>query len=726
MKTQTEARVVTTASTESRDFTIKANGKAFRILIDGLYENKIQSIVREIWSNALDSHAAAGCEDRAFTVSFPSMYNPVFSVRDYGTSLSHDDIMRLYTTVFESTKEDTNAAVGKFGLGSKSPFAYTDTFTVTATMDGEKRLYSALIAEDGVPQIHFLGAVESDEENGIEVSFPIETRDIDAFRKAARRVSHGFEVKPLVSRHESDEMEFQGWPELPMLAEGDGWTLLSGNIEGYSSRAYAKMGCVLYPINIDAITDLTLAERKLLQSTMVVEFPVGDLEINASREALSYGPKDPTVASIRNRIRSIVAEMVKSFEDQYAACDTYWEACSLFRKHLAGSIPTAVEEHLRKNAKFRGVLLKTHITLGTKNTSDIVLETAEVQVCTVNKLSNAAYRFDYYSDLTSVPATDETVIVIEDLSLVGKDRVKRVPAKLKQAHLDERFTTLVWIKFHGGKKGYKALGQIKRRLKGANVRDAADLPEFTTLSDGGRVIGIRRPVQVREHSAGRFDDRADLTPEDFAEGGYYVPLERMQPQYPSNCAAPGDVWHALRGGGFVESDAVLYGAPKSLWKHFEGDQWVNIYDLAKETFRKNQPKKKVAKARMIERVLGDADLRYMHSNVPSDDLMQSSVARRAVEFYENAASATKPAVDHIIRVAVAVGERETVEGWAKADFPELESLTDELEKTYPLMSFFQSHYYMRDEVDKFRHYVQVCDKAAEHDSLQTETTAAAA
>ena len=116
----------------STQFSIKANGKAFKVLIDGLYSDKIRAVVREIWSNAFDAHAMAGNTDKPFDCHLPTIFAPHFAVRDYGVGMSHDQIMRLYTTVFESSKEDTNDQVGKLGLGSKSPFAYTDTFTVTS------------------------------------------------------------------------------------------------------------------------------------------------------------------------------------------------------------------------------------------------------------------------------------------------------------------------------------------------------------------------------------------------------------------------------------------------------------------------------------------------------------------------------------------------------------------------------------------------------------------
>lgn len=725
MKTNVEARKVNTSTSESREFTIKANGKAFRILIDGLYENKIQSIVREIWANALDSHVAAGCDEKQFAVTFPSMFNPTFTVRDYGTSLSHEDIMVLYTTVFESTKEDTNDAVGKFGLGSKSPFAYTDTFSVSAVMDGQKRLYSALIAESGVPEIHFLGEIETDEPQGIEVSFPIETRDIDAFRKAALRVSHGFDVKPVVLKQTEDEPEFTGWPELELLSEGEGWKLLSGSIEGYGSRAYAKMGCVLYPINVDAIPELSHAERRLLQSTMVIDFPVGDLEINASREALSYGPKDPTAKSIRNRIRTIVDEMVSAFMEQYDEAETYWDACVVFNQHMiSGNMPEAVKEHLKSHAKFEGKLLKTAISVGHRATADIRLPTRGLDVCALggSKLGNVAYRFDYNADYATIPARKDVAIFIEDLESDAK--VKRVPAKIKEAYRQNKYDHVVWIKYSGGKEAADSMLDFLAKMEGADVQDVGDLPEIVNLTGGAGATGIRRPVQVRTYTNARFDERADLSPEDFDKGGYYVPLERMKPQVPESCYQPGDVWAALRRADVVDATSVLYGAPKSLWKHFEGKQWINIYDLAKTAFAKNQPKKKVAKARMIERVLSDTNLRYLSNNLKVEDFAETSIARQAVEFYNEAATATKPAVEHVINLATVIGKKDIVEGWANADFPELDVLALEIKERYPMLEHFDN-YYMRREVDMLTHYVQVCDKAAELDSL-TPTTAAVA
>ena len=130
---------------EVGDFKIKASAKAFSILSSGLYANKIRAIVRELSCNAVDSHVASGRTDTPFDVHLPNDLEPWFSIRDYGTGLSHEQVSSIYTTYFESTKTESNDYIGALGLGSKSPFAYTDNFTVTAIKDGKKGIYLSLI-----------------------------------------------------------------------------------------------------------------------------------------------------------------------------------------------------------------------------------------------------------------------------------------------------------------------------------------------------------------------------------------------------------------------------------------------------------------------------------------------------------------------------------------------------------------------------------------------------
>ena len=152
---------------EIGEFRIRNSAKAFSILSSGLYANKVKAIIRELSCNAVDSHIAAGKQTTPFDVHLPNQLEPWFAIRDYGTGLTHDQVSNIYTTYFESTKTNSNEFIGALGLGSKSPFSYTDNFTVTAIKDGVKGIYSAFINDSCVPSIAKMMAETTDEPAGV-------------------------------------------------------------------------------------------------------------------------------------------------------------------------------------------------------------------------------------------------------------------------------------------------------------------------------------------------------------------------------------------------------------------------------------------------------------------------------------------------------------------------------------------------------------------------------
>ncbi len=76
------------------EMTMKLSGKAFKIFSDSLYKNKIQAIVRELGCNAVDSYPAE-TEKRPFMVHLPTIFEPYFYIRDYGTGISPDNMFNV-------------------------------------------------------------------------------------------------------------------------------------------------------------------------------------------------------------------------------------------------------------------------------------------------------------------------------------------------------------------------------------------------------------------------------------------------------------------------------------------------------------------------------------------------------------------------------------------------------------------------------------------------------
>ena len=315
---------------EIGEFRIRNSAKAFNILSSGLYANKIRAIVRELSCNAVDSHTAAGKQDTPFDVHLPNQLDPTFSIRDYGTGLTHEQVQSIYTTYFESTKTESNAFIGALGLGSKSPFSYTDNFTVTAIKDGKRNVYSAFINGEGVPSIVLMHSEDSTDPNGVEVKFAVDNyRDFYKFEEEARHVYTYFALRPVVSGGEGDfafrDVEYKDKNIVPGV-----------HYTSTRSSSRAVMGNIAYPIDIpnaeSALGDLC----QLLNCGLEMHFDIGELDFQASREGLSYIPQ--TINAIKRKLEQLNAQLAVHLGMEADAITNAWEKVQFLQKKASESL----------------------------------------------------------------------------------------------------------------------------------------------------------------------------------------------------------------------------------------------------------------------------------------------------------------------------------------------------------------------------------------------------
>ena len=305
---------------EIGEFRIRNSAKAFSILSSGLYSNKIRAIIRELSCNAVDSHVAANRNTTPFDVHLPNAMEPWFAIRDYGVGLSYDQVVNIYTTYFESTKTDSNAYIGALGLGSKSPFSYTDNFTVTAIQNGTKGIYSAFINGEGVPSIAKMMEESTKEPNGVEVKFSVNERyDYSKFKDEAAHVYSHFKLQPVVSGS-SDfkirEIEFKTRDIILGVHEVN-------TRNSYSNSCMAIMGNIAYPIEVPNASTVLGDLASLLQCGLHIEFDIGELDFQASREGLSYIPQ--TINSIKRKLQQISDQLTVYVSTEADKIDNLWE-----------------------------------------------------------------------------------------------------------------------------------------------------------------------------------------------------------------------------------------------------------------------------------------------------------------------------------------------------------------------------------------------------------------
>ncbi|WP_198926797.1 ATP-binding protein, partial [Acidithiobacillus thiooxidans] len=263
-------------------FKIEANAKAFRALSSTLYKDQIGSVLREIVCNGMDANKMSG-STIPVEVKLPNPVNPTFYVRDTGPGLSEEDVKSLYTTYFASTKDQSNDQIGAFGLGSKSPFAYTDSFTVVSAHGGMKKTYAAFLSEAGDPSILKVTEepVSADWEHGLEIGFPVKPKDFAEFEQKALTQLEWLDPLPTL-RGVVLKLE------KPALAWSFG--AFSQRQSANNASLSVVMGGVAYSLNSSDVTSLSayLEEKGCLHArNLCLTVPLGSAEVALSREGLS-------------------------------------------------------------------------------------------------------------------------------------------------------------------------------------------------------------------------------------------------------------------------------------------------------------------------------------------------------------------------------------------------------------------------------------------------------
>lgn len=304
---------------KSRGFEITANAKMFKILSSSIYKYKELAIVREIIANALDAHVRAGTALHPIEIHLPTLLECYFEVKDFGTGLSEEDIYRLYTTYGSSDKTGSNDEIGGFGLGSKSPFAYTDQFTIESRFNGVLTRYHAYIDKDDLPNIGKVSETPTEEHNGLTVHIPVAGDGIMAFRGAYLQLDITTPVKLNIPLE-------QAWPPVVTTLHTDDVVVKVRDKKesNHDFKNAVIMGIVRYPLDSNIYEGNSLPSQILRSINLDIHAPIGHFEISVSRESLAY------TDTVKKRLESIlinaVLPLISAAIDKIDTASDIWQA----------------------------------------------------------------------------------------------------------------------------------------------------------------------------------------------------------------------------------------------------------------------------------------------------------------------------------------------------------------------------------------------------------------
>lgn len=322
---ETRPYLETSGELEEQFFSIQDTGMIFDILRNKMYSNPILAIAREISCNARDAHREVGTPEVPVHIHLPNSLEPYYKVKDFGPGISPDRMSNIFIKYTASTKRDTNVQTGGFGLGAKTPFSYSDTFSIVTNHDGIQYNYTCSIDETKVGKLMLFSSTPTKEKNGTEIKIPVLPKNFTEFATWTEQACRHWAVKPTIKGGTIN------WQENKKILEGNKWAITAS--QDWQRHARMIIDGIEYPLELDSLKKY--ADAKLIDAArghFIMYFGVGELSLSASREQIYLDEKTQQI--IRGRLQAIQDEIKKSVTDKLDALPDLWQANVYYRKEL--------------------------------------------------------------------------------------------------------------------------------------------------------------------------------------------------------------------------------------------------------------------------------------------------------------------------------------------------------------------------------------------------------
>ncbi len=284
------------------------------LLSSNLYSAPEQSFIREIVSNAWDSHVEADNTDTPVIIKFDST-NHSITIRDFGIGLSPERFKDIYCNIGSSTKRDSNDFIGGFGLGRFSSLACSNTTFINSYYNGTA--YNYIMTKSGnVITYNKVAELPTKEKNGVEVTIK-NIYQFDKFQKALEYLVFFPNIYIDGLSNKINDTKIKRYKNFASASISMDHKLLLGN--------------VLYPCdNVKLSADARFFLSKISRTGIVVRFNVGELNITPNRESIIYTSE--SIAKIEQRLVEAKKEMdtiLKSaYDKDYDDIVEYSDVCN--------------------------------------------------------------------------------------------------------------------------------------------------------------------------------------------------------------------------------------------------------------------------------------------------------------------------------------------------------------------------------------------------------------
>ena len=362
MKLKNEKQIDFSSNTVFEGYDAKIDeknmGKLWDLLQDP-YKNPIGAVVREYVSNSFDSHAEASFikeNSLAEIRNEYSIYNDssdqeilelkkyvsrfdndavvvtvgkdetghFWSTEDFGVGLSTQRVKDVFCSYLKSTKENTNNAIGCFGIGSKSGLSYTDVIHIRTRYNGVEYIYFLRKGETA-PRLDLVSKESTSKMNGTQIKIYIKnSKEYSWSNPEPETYKFKDECKKQLAYFDNVYFNnIEGLNNDFQVIQGKNW-IKNSSINPFNTM-HICLGKVAYPIDWDNLN------MEPINLNVALKFEVGELDIIQTREDVKYTPR--TKENILNKIEKIKEEFLEKWEEQkYDYSKNLLEFLSLVKK----------------------------------------------------------------------------------------------------------------------------------------------------------------------------------------------------------------------------------------------------------------------------------------------------------------------------------------------------------------------------------------------------------
>lgn len=378
-----EVAVVVGDVDTSNSMRMNLTAQSYSLILENLYKDPLGAVLRELTTNAVEAHQMAKSTDKKVAIQLPNLLNTDLIIRDFGTGLTDEEIEKYLNCLFSSSKSDDNNAMGGFGLGSKSPLALVDSFSLVSVKNGYQYDYMWIKEKGEIPTPIFQGKAKTTRENGITITVPLGSSAKVPLQNLQRHVAESanrqlFAFRENVMFVEDASVPYSSLVDISSKIFTSTCVLDLPNISIYSdtqfttnsnnyyyrqptAKSYVQIGSVVYDyafanISLDKLASLF---TNLKNFVVNIKAPIGSLDLPMSREEVNMTDQNRTVISkaVENAIADIQKHITSlSFDSKTDAKGYYTQ----IKAYSASSSTTSLAFKLYPDVST--LLIKEHDT----------------------------------------------------------------------------------------------------------------------------------------------------------------------------------------------------------------------------------------------------------------------------------------------------------------------------------------------------------------------------